>query len=250
MVKILSVHSFRRGTGKSNLTANIAALLAAQGKRVCVIDTDLPSPGIHLMFRLGEQDIHRTLNDFLEERCDILQAAYDVTPAGFPPSGSITLIPSSTEIDDITKVLRESYDTERMNEGLNRIIESMDLDLMILDTHAGITEETLLMIAISDTLLVILRPDQQDYQGTAVLIDVARRLDVPDIQMLINKVPYSLNVRKLKEEVAEAYQCPVVGVLPLSEELVSLASAGIFVLQYPESPMTYKLKNVAAALLS
>jgi MinD-like ATPase involved in chromosome partitioning or flagellar assembly len=33
---------------------------------------------------------------------------------------------------------------------------------------SNINEETLLSIAISDLLLIILRPDQQDYLGTAV----------------------------------------------------------------------------------
>ena len=33
MSKIISIHSFRGGTGKSNTTANVAALFAAQGMR-------------------------------------------------------------------------------------------------------------------------------------------------------------------------------------------------------------------------
>ena len=37
MTKIISVHSFRGGTGKSNSSANIAANLAASGKRVAVV---------------------------------------------------------------------------------------------------------------------------------------------------------------------------------------------------------------------
>jgi Mrp family chromosome partitioning ATPase len=37
---IVSIHSFRGGTGKSNTTANVAALLAQSGKRVGVIDAE------------------------------------------------------------------------------------------------------------------------------------------------------------------------------------------------------------------
>ena len=50
MSKIVSVHSFRGGTGKSNTTANLAALMAVEGNRVGVIDTDIQSPGIHVLF--------------------------------------------------------------------------------------------------------------------------------------------------------------------------------------------------------
>ena len=50
MSKIISIHSFRGGTGKSNLTANLAAQAAALGNRVAIVDTDIQSPGILLDF--------------------------------------------------------------------------------------------------------------------------------------------------------------------------------------------------------
>ena len=52
MTEVVSIHSFRGGTGKSNVTANLAATLAKSGKRVGIIDTDVQSPGIHALFGL------------------------------------------------------------------------------------------------------------------------------------------------------------------------------------------------------
>ena len=77
---IVAVHSFRGGTGKSNTTANLAILLALEGKRVGVIDTDIQSPGIHILFGLDEDAIGHSLNDYLWGKCDISAAAHDVTP--------------------------------------------------------------------------------------------------------------------------------------------------------------------------
>ena len=62
MSKIISIHSFRGGTGKSNTTANVAAILAGQGLRVGVIDTDIQSPGIHVLFGFEEEDMQHSLN--------------------------------------------------------------------------------------------------------------------------------------------------------------------------------------------
>lgn len=62
MARIISIHSFRGGTGKSNTTANVAAILAAQGRRVAVIDTDIQSPGIHILFGLAGEAITALLN--------------------------------------------------------------------------------------------------------------------------------------------------------------------------------------------
>ena len=62
MSKIISVHSFRGGTGKSNTTANLAVLLANAGKRVGVIDTDIQSPGIHVLFNFEESKMFYPFN--------------------------------------------------------------------------------------------------------------------------------------------------------------------------------------------
>ena len=54
MSTIVTIHSFRRGVGKSSLIANLAVLLALQGRRVALIDTDFQAPSIHLFFGLSD----------------------------------------------------------------------------------------------------------------------------------------------------------------------------------------------------
>ncbi len=68
MAKIISVHSFRGGTGKSNVTANLATAIARSGYRVGIVDTDIQSPGIHIPFGLDETKVKHTLNDYLWRR--------------------------------------------------------------------------------------------------------------------------------------------------------------------------------------
>ena len=74
MSRVISVHSFRGGTGKSNAAANVATLLAAGGQRVGVVDTDIQSPGIHTLFGLNQEAIRYSLNQYLWGTCDIIQA--------------------------------------------------------------------------------------------------------------------------------------------------------------------------------
>lgn len=50
MTRTIVVHSHRGGTGKSSVLANLALLLAAAGQRVGVVDTDLQSPTLDLLF--------------------------------------------------------------------------------------------------------------------------------------------------------------------------------------------------------
>lgn len=249
MSKIVSVHSFRGGTGKSNTTANLAALTAVQGKRVGVIDTDIASPGIHVLFNLEEDKMTHSLNDYLWGKCDIQQTAHDVTAKlGVDAAGKLFLVPSSIKAGEIARVLREGYDVGLLNDGFRNLIQALDLDVLMIDTHPGLNEETLLSIAISDVLLIILRPDQQDYQGTGVTVEVARKLSVPHMMLIVNKVPAVFSEADVKARVEKAYQAEVAAVLPHSDEMMALASAGLFALRYPDHPITTALKQVTARL--
>lgn len=250
MSKIISLHSFRGGTGKSNTTANVAALLAADGRRVGVVDTDIQSPGIHILFGLAGEQVSHALNDYLWGKCDIAQTAHDVTSRlGTDLKGKVYLIPSSIRPGEITRVLREGYDAQLLTTGFRRLVDELGLDALLIDTHPGLGEETLLSIVISHVLVIILRPDQQDYEGTGVAIQVARRLKVPNMVLLVNKVPAALDAAAVKAQVEQAYGCPVVAILPHSDELMTLASGGIFALRYPDHPVTALYKTVAASLV-
>jgi len=251
MSQIISIHSFRGGTGKSNVTANLATLLAMEGRCVGVIDTDIQSPGIHVLFGLQEDDMTHSLNDYLWGRCAIEQAALDVTPRlGADVKGRVFLTPSSIKAGEIARVLREGYDVGLLNDGFHALIEKLGLDVLMIDTHPGLNEETLLSIAVSDVLAIIMRPDQQDYQGTGVTVDVARKLDVPRMMLIVNKVPAVFDLGEVKARVEQTYGCEVAAVLPHSEEMMILASGGIFVLHYPDHQITGRFRQAMSRLMS
>jgi len=256
LAKIISTHSFRGGTGKSNITANLAVLVARAGHRVGVIDTDIQSPGIHVIFQLAESRVERALNDYLWGKCSIDQAAYDVTDAAIgnvDPEADrprIFLIPSSINVGEIGRILKEGYDVGKLNDGFQRLVADLRLDYLFIDTHPGVNEETLLSIAISDMLLLVMRPDNQDFQGTAVTAELARRLEIPEMFMVVNKVPPGMDTAQLREQVEKTFQAEVAAILPINFEIVRLASSGIFVNRHPDHPMTLGLKQVAQRVMS
>ena len=251
MSKTISIHSFRGGTGKSNTTANVAALFAKAGLRVGVIDTDIQSPGIHVLFGLDEDNTSPALNDYLWGQCAIKDAAHDVTDRlGTSVKGRVLLVPSSIRSSEIARVLREGYDVGLLNDGFADLIRDASLDVLMIDTHPGMNEETLLSISVSDALAIIMRPDQQDYQGTAVTVEVARKLEVPRMLLVVNKVPAVFNAADVKARVANAYRCEVAAVLPHSDELMALASSGVFVLRHPDHPVSVELSHLASRLIA
>ena len=126
------------------------------------------------------------------------------------------MIPSSVNVGEIGRILKEGYDVGRLNDGFQRVVQDLRLDYLFIDTHPGVNEETLLSIAISDKLMLVMRPDSQDFQGTAVTAELARRLEIPEMFIVVNKVPPGMDTAQLRERVEKAYGAEVAAMLPMN----------------------------------
>ena len=250
MSQVIVVHSYRRGTGKTSLVVNLAAALAASGKRVGVIDAALQSPSVHIPFGVDKSTTSYYLNDFLLGKCAIEQTVQDVTPnLGNSQAGRIILVPANDKYGEYD-LIKDVYDLERLASGIESLANSLELEVFLIDTSAGISDDSLFPLAISDTLLVILRPDQQDYQGTAVITDLARTLDIPSVLLVVNNVSKTFDYVDVKKEVEQTYDYEVAAVLPVSEHFLGLVNRKIFVLDSPHNPLTLEISQLANKLLS
>lgn len=257
MSRIIAIHSFRGGTGKSNMAANVATLLAAERRRVGVVDTDIQSPGLHILFGVDEGTLPHSLNDYLRDECTIQEAAPDVTPIlnanheNANLEGRVFLIRSSMELGDITHVMQEGYDVGKLNEGLRNLIGELKLDALLLDTHPGLNQETLLSIAMSDMLAIVMRPDQQDYMGTSITLAVAQHLQRESSMVLVvNNTPRGWPLGDVGANVQRTLGCEVAAVLPHSDEVMKLSSKGIFALHHPGHPVTGLYQQIATRLMA
>jgi len=137
-----------------------------------------------------------------------------------------------------------------LNDGLQDLLKRLELDYLFIDTHPGVNEETLLSIAVSDVLILIVRPDQQDFQGTAVAVELARKLEVPEMFLLVNKAPPDLDAAALRSKIETLFQAPVEAVLPLNTEMVRMGSSDLFCNRYPSHPFSQSLAGVAKRIMS
>lgn len=239
-IKIISLHSFRRGVGKSTLVANLAAQLVQNGRSVGLFDINLQSPSLHLFFGLTQPEI--TLTDVLSNTISIKEAAYPVLL--HENGGQLQLVPASGATGDIQRVLRGQLQLEMLTEHIEQLAEAYNLDLILLDTYAGLHEETLQAMAVADQIFILLRPDQQDFQGTAVLVDVAKRLNTLSVELIVNQCPPQLPQAHVRAEVEKSYGCTVTAVLPHVPEMLSLTSSTLFVQQFPTHNYTQMLDTL------
>ncbi|MBI4861737.1 MAG: MinD/ParA family protein [Candidatus Riflebacteria bacterium] len=250
MGHIITIHSFRGGTGKSNVCANLAAVLARAGKRVAIIDTDVQSPGVHLLFGFEPGELNLTLNDYLKETCSIQECAYDASARIPVETGKVFVVPSSLQYLEIARILKSGFDLDLMLDGFRQAIDRLALDFLIVDTHPGLKEETMLFTVMSHLLLVLLRPDQQDYLGTGVVVEVARRLGVPKIGLVVNKLLPTYDPRTVRERMNAAYGCEVLEILPLDHGVLELESGCVTVIRRPELPFSQAMVRLGDRVLA
>lgn len=252
MAKLISVYSYRGGTGKTNCIANIAAIVACCGYRVCVVDANLQSPGIHVLFGLDACTLKHCLNDYLWVQRSLKDIVYDVTtvmPKQRRDRSQLYLVPASLKLGDQARILREGYDVSLLQHGLHRLIDALQLDYLFIDTPPGINEETLLAIDASDLVLFILSPDQQDFQGIEAAVTMAQKFAVPQLLPILNKVPVGLDANRLTAHLKTTYGITIAQVLPYSADLLHLASRGLFVFTSPSHPFTESLEAIARQII-
>ena len=251
MSKVITVHSFRRAAGKTSLVANLCVLLANRGRRVAAVDTDFRAPSLNLFFGLHDDEICCFLNDYLWGKCDgIEQVLYDVTSRmGIPSPGKLFLVPASSSVSEIMQILRHPYDLEKLDEVICKASKAYQLDDLVLDTSAGLDQDNLLSIALSNTLIILLHPEKQDFQGTAVTVEVVRNLGISRLLLVLNDTPESLNLEKAQYDLKEIYRCEIGAFLPHSVELMTLASAKPLSLETLDDPYVKQLEQLVARLV-
>ena len=243
MAKIISISSFRGGTGKSTITSNIAVYLASLGNRVMILDTDIKSPGVHALFGLHEGIMKCTFNEYLTGNCDIEDSVYDVTDQMNLKQGNLFLTPSSITYHEIADTIVSKYSFDLLNDAFKKLIETYKLDYLIVDTHPGINEESLIAVEQADISLLIIRPDNQDYQGAKVSTEIAKRLGIKT-NIIINKIHSKVDIKKMSKELEDIFEFPVVAAIPFSEDLLIAESKYVIYEKYPDHPFSKHIKNI------
>jgi len=189
------------------------------------------------------------LNDYLKGECSISEPVYDVSSKLGLASGRINLIPSRLNAQAIVAMLKEGFDVQRLSTALSDLTRELRLDILLVDTHPGIEEDTLLSIAMCDILIVILRPDEQDYLGTAVTFEIAKRMEVPRTFLIANRVPPDLDSNQFKTKLEQTYKVPIIGVLPFSYGLMMAQSKQVYCFTSPSDPFSVAVKGAAERII-
>lgn len=251
MVKIIAVESFKGGTGKSTIAANLAVTIAQLGRRVGVIDMDLEGPGLHVIFGVSDSEVKATINDVLQHKAEVGQATVDLSAKARVHGGRLIFCPAGHKLQEIMAILDAGFNLSTFKTVLEQLSRDYQLDYLIIDSHPGVEKDTLLSMALCDYLILISRVDQQDLFGSGVLTEVAGQLHKP-VVLILNMVPSSVNqkeTQKIANRLAELFHLNVLTALPFNSDVLENLSRAVFVLEYPQDPLTHRFTELAATLL-
>ena len=252
MGKIIAVHSYKGGTGKTSLSVNLGATYARKGKKVCLMDLDFRAPSLHAIFKGHEADYW--LNDYLNGVCEIDKVLVDVTK-DYGNGGKLMIAlanPSTEAIRDMTAKDRkwEMKALGRLLSLRSSLLNDGEFDYIIFDTSPGLQYSSINAIVTADVALVVTSLDASDINGSQRMTTELYDLFEKKTGILVNKV-VSENLstkegqKKFSKNIKGIYKLPILATIPCYCEVLRAAGNFIFTEERPEHPFTETLEEIA-----
>ncbi|MFO1376414.1 MAG: MinD/ParA family protein [Steroidobacteraceae bacterium] len=240
-VKVIAVTGGKGGVGKSCVCANLAVALSTRGRAVMMLDADLGLANLDVMLGLRPE---RTLADVLAGRCEL-----DDIVLGGP--GGTSLVPAASGIAGMASLsAQEHAGIIQAFSGLRR-----DLDVLLIDTAAGLSPSVLMFGQAAQELLVVVCDEPASLTDAYALIKVlSRDHGVSRFRMVANRCASLTSARDLHHRlvgVCDRFLDVIVefaGYVPDDEFLRrSVRQQRPVVAAYPGSPSALAFKKLAAA---
>ena len=221
---IITLHSFKGGTGKTLLTTNLALMLAKSGKRVCLIELDFSAPSFFAIFR---QEAFFWINDYLAKACRIESALTDCSTKDMG-KGKLFVGFANPSTEAIRAMA--SKDRRWEIEALTRLFSLKDMlqqdlhfDYVFLDTSPGLQYSSINAIISADIVLVVTSTDKSDVEGTQRMIHDLYEIFEKKTAIIMNRIPLE-RCPSLRQEPLEP---PLMGVISCSCDIARARAKGV-----------------------
>jgi MinD-like ATPase involved in chromosome partitioning or flagellar assembly len=245
---IITLHSYKGGTGKTLLSVNLATIFADKGKRVCLLDLDLRAPSLSSAFKNKQK---YWVNDYLNKACKIDNILTDCTPS-YIKDGQLFVglaNPSTAAIREMSSKDRK-WGLEALGRLLslkNSLLKDLGFDYVICDSSPGLQYSSINTIVVADMVLVVTSIDKSDVKGTQRMIHDLYELYEKKTGIIVNKVPQTILSGKTHIKL-DTRQLPIIDLVPCSCDVLRSGGEYLFAFEKTEHPVTQKLRKIAAEI--
>lgn len=250
MGKIIAVHSYKGGTGKTSLSVNLAATFAKLGKKVCLFDLDFRAPSLFAILKIPHAD--NWFNDYLNNVCDISKVLIDIS-GEIPGKGQLHVglaNPATEAIRDMSAKDRkwEMHALGRLLHLRNALLNEKQFDYIIFDTSPGLQYSSINAIVAADLVAVATTGDRSDVDGTSRMLKELYNLFEKKTGIVLNKVlDYNSKNRRedLYDRIKNIYKVPLLGIIPCFCDVLRAEGNFIFAKDKPDHPFSMLLTEMA-----
>ncbi len=179
---VLSIHSYRGGTGKTLMGTNLAASYA-RNEKVCLLDYDLRAPSLQSLFDVEMPDWW--LNDFLNGDCEIVECLVEALP-------NLHVGLANPDAEAIREMMGKgrSWETQALTKtiSLNQTLSEMGFSKLIFDTAPGMAYSSINAVVSSDLTALVMRMDVLDILGTKEMVKGVYELLEKPTYIVVNMV--------------------------------------------------------------
>ena len=240
--RFIAVTSGKGGVGKSTISSNLAYTLSQQGLNVGIFDADIGLANLDVMYnvKIKKNILH------------VLKGEATVSDILIPITRNLILIPGESG-DEILK-----YSDIALFERFMEEAQVLDkLDIMIIDTGAGIGEHIQMFLNAADDVIVVTVPDPAaitDAYATIKTIATLRN----DVYMLMNQVKNEKEAVGVFEKIRKVAHANIgsdldlqlIGKINVDEKVSSsVKQRALFTMLYPASQPSRDIKAIAAKIV-
>ena len=257
MGKIVAIHSYKGGTGKTLLSVNLATLYANRGKGVALLDLDFRAPSLQAILKV--QNSEYWINDYLNGVCDVRKAVVDLSQT-YAKRGRLLVglaNPSTEAIREMTAKDRkwEMKALGRLLSLKTSLLGDMGMDYVIFDTSPGLQYSSINAIVSADVVLVVSGTDISDLKGTQRMINELYELFEKKTGLIMNKVLSDVLESKdqraeLAKKLLNSNNLPMIEMIPCFCDILRTGGVSIFVNDNPEHPFVKTVDRMATAIES
>ncbi|PYZ97342.1 septum site-determining protein MinD [Alteribacter lacisalsi] len=235
MGEAIVITSGKGGVGKTTTTANIGTALALNGKRVCMIDTDIGLRNLDVVMGLENRIIY-DLVDVVKGDCKLHQAL--IKDKRFD---SLSLLPAAQSKD------KSAVKPSQMKKLVDEL--KQDYDYVLIDCPAGIEQGYKNAVAGADQAIVVTTPEKSSVRDADRIIGLLEKENhVSPPRLVVNRIrPQMLKNGDAIEvdEIVAVLAVDLLGIVADDDDVIKASNEGQPIALDPKSRASIAYRNIA-----